>query len=59
MDYMKRATVRQLVCEFAKLEYFLQRGKEIQITKRGRVIARLVPRNEWLPPKLRRAGIRG
>ena len=49
---MKKATVRQLPCEFNKLERLLQQGEEIQITKRGRLIARLVPENEQPPARL-------
>jgi len=49
---MKKATVSQLRCEFNKIERLLQRGEEILITKRGRLIARLVPENERPPAKL-------
>ena len=49
---MKKATVRQLRCEFNKIERLLQQGVEIQITKRGRVIARLVPENGDVRPAL-------
>jgi antitoxin (DNA-binding transcriptional repressor) of toxin-antitoxin stability system len=42
---MKRASVRDLRYEFKKIEYLLHQGEEIQITKRRRVIARLVPEN--------------
>jgi antitoxin (DNA-binding transcriptional repressor) of toxin-antitoxin stability system len=49
---MRTVTVRQLGCEFKKIECLLQQGEEIQITKRGRVIARLVPENTQSPPKL-------
>jgi len=49
---MRKATVRQLRCEFREIERLLQLGEEIQITKRGRLIARLVPENEQPPAKL-------
>lgn len=40
---MKTATVRDLRYRFSGVEHLLREGKEIQITKRKRVIARLVP----------------
>ena len=40
---MKSATVRDLRYRFPEVEASLREGKEIQITKRKRVIARLVP----------------
>ncbi|MFI5110430.1 MAG: type II toxin-antitoxin system Phd/YefM family antitoxin [Terriglobales bacterium] len=40
---MKKASVRDLRYDFAKVERALRAGEEIQITKRRRVIARLVP----------------
>ncbi|MGH9688265.1 MAG: type II toxin-antitoxin system Phd/YefM family antitoxin [Candidatus Acidiferrales bacterium] len=40
---MKKASVRDLRYEFKKIERLLREGEEIQITKRRRVIARLVP----------------
>jgi len=43
MYHMKRASVRDLRYEFKKIERLLLQGEEIQITKRRRVIARLVP----------------
>ena len=43
MDHMKQASVRDLRYRFADVEDTLREGKEIQITKRRRVIARLVP----------------
>jgi antitoxin (DNA-binding transcriptional repressor) of toxin-antitoxin stability system len=45
MYHMKRATVRDLRYDFPKIERALRSGQEIQITKRSRVIARLVPEN--------------
>jgi antitoxin (DNA-binding transcriptional repressor) of toxin-antitoxin stability system len=42
---MKKASVRDLRYGFKKIEHLLQQGEEIQITKRRRVIARLVPEN--------------
>jgi antitoxin (DNA-binding transcriptional repressor) of toxin-antitoxin stability system len=43
MDHMRKATVRDLRYHFPEIESLLQDGEEIQITKRKRVIARLVP----------------
>ena len=45
MYHMKRASVRDLRYGFNKIERLLRQGEEIQITKRRRVIARLVPEN--------------
>ncbi len=43
MYHMKKATVRDLRYRFAAVEDLLRDGVEIQITKRKRVIARLLP----------------
>ena len=43
MDHVRKATVRDLRYHFPEIESLLQEGEEIQITKRKRVIARLVP----------------
>ena len=43
MHHMKKVTVRDLRYNFPKVERTLRAGKEIQITKRNRVIARIVP----------------
>lgn len=43
MYHMKTATVRDLRYDFKKIEKLLREGEEIQLTKRGRVIARLTP----------------
>jgi len=43
MHHMKRATVRDLRYRFPEIEARLRSGEEIQITKRKRVIARLLP----------------
>ena len=40
---MKKASVRDLRYSFKKIERLLHEGEEIQITKRRRVIARLIP----------------
>jgi antitoxin (DNA-binding transcriptional repressor) of toxin-antitoxin stability system len=43
MYHMKKASIRDLRYSFPKIERLLRDGEEIQITKRRRVIARLVP----------------
>lgn len=43
MYHMKKASVRDLRYDFPRIERALRAGQEIPITKRGRVIARLVP----------------
>ena len=43
MYHMRKASVRDLRYAFKKIERLLHEGEEIQITKRRRVIARLVP----------------
>jgi antitoxin (DNA-binding transcriptional repressor) of toxin-antitoxin stability system len=45
---MKSATIRDLRYNFPEIEARLQKGEEIEIRKRKRVIARLVP----IRPKL-------
>ena len=45
MYHMRKAYVRDLRYGFKKIERLLHQGEEIQITKRRRVIARLVPEN--------------
>ncbi len=43
MYHMKQASVRDLRYDFRKIERLLAQGQEIRITKRRKVIARLVP----------------
>lgn len=40
---MKKASVRDLRYDFPKVERMLQKGEEVEITKRQKVIARLIP----------------
>ncbi len=49
MYHMKKASVRELRYDFAKIERMLRHGEEIQITKRRRVIARLIPEDPGAP----------
>lgn len=43
MYHMRKATVRDLRYRFREVENLLDEGQEIQITKRKRIIARLLP----------------
>lgn len=43
MHHMKKASVRDLRYRFSAVEDLLREGEEIQITKRKRIIARLLP----------------
>ena len=52
MYHMTKASVRDLRYEFKKIERLLHQGEEIQITKRRRVIARLVPENGSPPAEM-------
>jgi antitoxin (DNA-binding transcriptional repressor) of toxin-antitoxin stability system len=52
MYHMTKASIRDLRYEFKKIERLLLKGEEIQITKRRRVIARLVPETEGVAKKL-------
>jgi antitoxin (DNA-binding transcriptional repressor) of toxin-antitoxin stability system len=40
---MKRVTVRDLRYRFSEIEARLQRGEEVEVRKRRRVVARLLP----------------
>ena len=43
MYHMNTASIRDLRYGFKKIERLLRQGQEIQITKRRRIIARLIP----------------
>jgi antitoxin (DNA-binding transcriptional repressor) of toxin-antitoxin stability system len=43
IKHMTRASVRDLRYDFKKIERLLLQGEEVQITKYGRVIARVAP----------------
>jgi antitoxin (DNA-binding transcriptional repressor) of toxin-antitoxin stability system len=51
MYHMRQASVRDLRYHFPKIERALQEGEEVQITKRRRVVARLVPDRPAPPPQ--------
>lgn len=52
MCHMKRATVRDLRYSFKQVEASLAEGEEIEIVKRKKVIAKLVPVRPDLPPPM-------
>ena len=52
MYHMRKASVRDLRYDFKKIEQFIHQGEEIQITKRRKVIARLVPENATAPVEM-------
>jgi len=52
MYHMKQASVRDLRYDFKKIERLLHQGEEVQIIKRRKVIARLVPENTQSRPPL-------
>jgi len=52
MYHMKTASIRDLRYQFKKIERLLHQGEEVQITKRRRVIARLVPESAEAPKEL-------
>jgi antitoxin (DNA-binding transcriptional repressor) of toxin-antitoxin stability system len=49
MHHMKKASVRDLRYRFSAVEDLLREGEEIHITKRKRVIARLLPPDPAAP----------
>jgi len=50
MYHMATISVRDLRYDFAKVEDLLRQGEEITITKRRKVIGRIVPENGDFPP---------
>ncbi len=52
MYHMKKASVRDLRYRFSVVEDLLRDGHEIQITKRKRVIARLLPPETVVPVEM-------
>jgi antitoxin (DNA-binding transcriptional repressor) of toxin-antitoxin stability system len=43
MSHMKTATVRELRNDFPRIEAWVHEGESVSISKRGKVIATLVP----------------
>jgi len=52
MYHMKKASVRDLRYRFSVVENLLRDGHEVQITKRKRVIARLLPPEPVVPVQM-------
>jgi antitoxin (DNA-binding transcriptional repressor) of toxin-antitoxin stability system len=52
MYHIVKASIRDLRYQFRKVEHLLQQGEEIQITRRRRVIARLIPEREGRTPEI-------
>jgi antitoxin (DNA-binding transcriptional repressor) of toxin-antitoxin stability system len=52
MYHMLKASVRDLRYKFHEVEDLLRQGQEIQITKRKRVIARLIPERREKKPEI-------
>ena len=50
MYHMTTVTIRDLRYDFPKVEELLRQGHEVQITRRGKPIARLVPEKPERPP---------
>ena len=48
---MRKASVRDLRYRFAVVEELLREGQELQVTKRGKMIARLLPVNPAAPAR--------
>lgn len=49
---MKTATVRELRNDFGRLSKWLERGETIEILKRGKPVAELVPKSSGKPKTL-------
>jgi antitoxin (DNA-binding transcriptional repressor) of toxin-antitoxin stability system len=49
MYHMRKASVRDLRYRFSEVERLLEEGEKIEITKRRRVIAHLLPVNSLAP----------
>ena len=49
---MKQATVRDLRYNFPRVERLLAEGEAVEITKRRRVVAKLVPVEKPTPPAM-------
>lgn len=51
MYHMRKATLRDVRYRFSAVEDLLEAGEEIHVTRRKRVIARLLPAELPVPPK--------
>ena len=53
MYHMKTATIRDLRYNFPRVEAWLSSGEEIELTKRGHVLGRIIPPSAKVPkPKM-------
>ena len=43
MHHMKTATVRDLRYNFPQVEEWLSGGEEVELTKRGKIVGRIIP----------------
>lgn len=50
MYHMKSVTVRDLRYDFPKVEKLLRNGRALDVTKRGKVIAEIRPKQTERPP---------
>lgn len=57
MYHMKTATVRELRNEFPRIEAWVHEGESVNISKRGKIIARLVPASGGAEARPRRAKV--
>lgn len=48
---MKTATVRDLRNHFAQVSAWIEGGEEVELTKRGKVVARIIPVRSKAPAK--------
>ena len=55
---MKKATVRDLRNHFPRVAAWIEEGQSVEITKSGKVIARLVPATSKTPRKFKMPDIR-
>ncbi len=50
---MKTATIADLRNHFPRVFRWIEDGEQVELTKRGRVVARLVPATKAQPPKFK------
>lgn len=50
---MRTATIADLRNHFPRVFRWIEDGEEVELTKRGRVVARLVPAPQTQPPKFK------
>lgn len=52
MSHMKTTTVRELRNNYSKVLKWVSKGEEVEVTRRGKIVARVVP-----PPALKTAQV--